>query len=134
MSKKKVKTKSFSIDRLLEMILLGEIVIEDIFDANPTVIHRGNIRRPYIAPGKRNPRWFYKLHDFYDLEGIRYFRSISRNKLVWMYWHRRLVPEGYIVHHKDEDRFNDAINNLELKTDEDHKAYHYGNKQYDIPE
>lgn len=128
------KSTSFSDTRLLEMILLGEIVIEDLFERDPTVYHRGNKRLPYICEGKRNPRYFYKIHDFYDLQGIRHFRSVSRNKLVWMYWHRQLVPPAHIVHHKDEDRFNDAINNLELKSDEDHKAYHYGNQQYDIPD
>ena len=117
------------------MILLGEIIIEDIFERDPTIIHRGRVRKPYICEGKCNPRWFYKLHDLYGVDGTRYRRSIGRAKLVWMYWHRKLVPEGSIIHHKDEDRFNDAINNLECKTDEDHKAYHYGSyDQYDIPE
>ncbi len=33
-------------------------------------------------------------------------------------------PEGYIVHHKDEDITNNFIDNLEYMTDHDHKIHH----------
>ena len=33
-------------------------------------------------------------------------------------------PEGYVTHHKDEDKLNNLFNNLEYKTDADHRRHH----------
>jgi hypothetical protein len=39
------------------------------------------------------------------------------------------IPEGYIVHHKDEDPTNDSPDNLELMTRSQHNKYHHFGKK-----
>jgi hypothetical protein len=34
------------------------------------------------------------------------------------------IPEGFVVHHKDENKINNAIENLELKEWGEHSAHH----------
>lgn len=34
------------------------------------------------------------------------------------------IPDGYEIHHRDDDRYNDAFDNLVLLTIEDHKKIH----------
>ncbi len=50
----------------------------------------------------------------------------SRNRMhvyVWEYYNGS-VPDGYHVHHKDEDKSNNDISNLELKIGVEHLAFH----------
>lgn len=42
---------------------------------------------------------------------------------VWEYYNGS-VPDGYHVHHKDEDKNNNDISNLELKIAAEHLAFH----------
>jgi hypothetical protein len=92
----------------------------------PQLVFRGRLLKPQLnrQGGKRvivgTARWRWK---------IRYngsMRSIVCSKLVWMYWHKCLVTEGCVIHHGDKGRLWDGISNLEEKTDEQHKQYHYG--------
>ncbi|MCK9569362.1 HNH endonuclease [Candidatus Pacearchaeota archaeon] len=46
-------------------------------------------------------------------------RTIYLNKLVWMWHHRQVVPEGFVIDHVDEDCTNDDPNNLKLMSYED---------------
>ena len=45
------------------------------------------------------------------------------HRLIWEY-HNHKIPEGYVVHHKDFNKNNNKIANLELMSSADHKAYH----------
>ena len=56
---------------------------------------------------RRNSKGLYPLH-----------RVLMENKVG-----RQLGP-GEIVHHKDENKENDRIGNLELKTRSEHSAHH----------
>lgn len=42
---------------------------------------------------------------------------------VWEYYNGS-VPDGYHVHHKDEDKSNNNISNLELKIETEHLSFH----------
>src|SRR5689334_9661561 len=57
--------------------------------------------------------------------GSKYFSKRSRrlHRVVWEY-HHGPVPKGYHVHHKDHDRANNQIGNLELLTPKEHLAHH----------
>lgn len=49
-------------------------------------------------------------------------------RLVWEAFNGP-VPEGYVVHHIDENKLNDRLDNLMLMTKEEHCAHHRkGNK------
>lgn len=40
------------------------------------------------------------------------------------------IPEGYVVHHKDGNKLNNDIDNLELKTRADHNYHHHKGNKY----
>lgn len=42
-------------------------------------------------------------------------RTVYRNKLVWMWVHRRLVPEGYHIDHENGVCTDDRPDNLRLR-------------------
>lgn len=39
------------------------------------------------------------------------------------------IPKGYMVHHKDHDKFNNSIDNLEIMTAKEHNNHHHGRKK-----
>jgi hypothetical protein len=53
-------------------------------------------------------------------------RKIMLNRLVWIAAHRRPIPRGHDVHHKDRDRHNYCWANLECLESEAHKRRHEG--------
>jgi hypothetical protein len=67
-------------------------------------------------------------------EGSR-SRTIYRNKLVWMWHHRKVVPEGFVIDHIDEDCTNDTVDNLKLMTyeDSDRQGWELQGKGEEIP-
>ena len=36
------------------------------------------------------------------------------------------IPKGYMVHHKDHDKFNNCVDNLEIMTAKEHNNHHHG--------
>jgi hypothetical protein len=48
---------------------------------------------------------------------------VKRSILVWEAYNGP-VPPGHIIHHKNEIKTDDLIENLELKTNSDHSRYH----------
>lgn len=52
------------------------------------------------------------------------------HRAVWEY-HYGDIPEGYEVHHKDEDKTNNSPSNLQILTSAEHGAAHgFGGNQY----
>lgn len=52
---------------------------------------------------------------------VRNGKTIHR--MVWEYYNGN-VPEGYVIHHKDENKLNNSIDNLQLLTRKEHKIFH----------
>lgn len=46
------------------------------------------------------------------------------HRMVWENAHGE-IPDGHVVHHKDEDKTNNALSNLEMLTEYDHQSHHY---------
>jgi hypothetical protein len=65
--------------------------------------------------------------------GLRkYFRrAVGRTKVaflhrvVWEFYHKRGIPKGHHVHHRDGDTGNNLIGNLELLSAADHARRHH---------
>lgn len=55
----------------------------------------------------------------------KYFqrRGVRLHRMVWEY-HNGKIPQGYHVHHVDEDRSNNAIENLRLMPGNEHVSVH----------
>lgn len=82
---------------------------------------------------RRSPSHDYReLRVDFDRRGRAFVRlyyrgrrcGIMRARLVWMAAHRRPVPRGHEVHHKDRDRENDCWSNLECKRRFEHQEFH----------
>jgi len=55
---------------------------------------------------------------------MRYKHSNGKftHHYIWEQFHKRKVPEGHVIHHKDGDKYNNNIENLQLMTDTDHRS------------
>lgn len=63
-------------------------------------------------------RYYVSCHK--DWEYRRYPRAVW----VWMMKNKSEVPKGYLIHHKDKQRHNDMINNLQLVSRAEHNKLH----------
>lgn len=118
-------------EQLLEWIEDGQIRITHLDQRSPRLIFRGRHHSPYLdAQDDKNPRYRWRLSNHgRRLRSGRYRqhrRTIARSKLVWMYSHRSVVPEGQFIHHVDLDRFNDRSSNLEALSEPEHNGVHHG--------
>lgn len=50
--------------------------------------------------------------------------SVSLHRYVWEQHHRKKVPEGCVIHHRDHDNSNNDIENLECISASTHARYH----------
>lgn len=76
-------------------------------------------------------RWVKKVPDIHPISRRYRFRfgkirsTVYRNRLVWMYFNRRAIPETFIVDHVDCDNTNDHPSNLRLMSDGDSRRQGY---------
>jgi len=82
--------------------------------------------RHVLAYGKK---WLKRSDGYY----YRRYRVGPRkaNKKVTEYLHREIylrevgqIPDGWLVHHRDEDKGNNDVSNLELMSRPDHNVFH----------
>lgn len=125
-----MKIKTITDEEILAFILSGEITAKYINRRDP-IIYKNE--KPYTAGlvyGSRDgncPRYRICLEiPRVGRQRKRRKRSIVRSKIVWMIKHRKLVPEGHELHHKNEDRLHDAASNIVDWTEEQHRNYHNG--------
>lgn len=85
-----------------------------------------NSRRKYV---KLSPKVDGENRLFIQAElrcgGHRTVAAISLSRLVWMNYHRRVVPENHDIHHKDSNNTNNRPGNLLALTPEEHDEKHY---------
>ena len=83
--------------------------------------HRGRMRWYEKKPRQheKSGRWKFAFKI-----GPNKSTSVYRNRLVWMYFNRRPIPQGYVVNHVDGDNQNDHPSNLSLmrKVDSDRQG------------
>jgi len=58
-------------------------------------------------------------------------KKIQIHRFLWQYVHGITLPRCYYVHHKDGNRLNALVDNLELMKDCDHPVYHLKGKKQD---
>ena len=52
-------------------------------------------------------------------------RLVLEHHLVWWQNSGQVVPPGMVVHHKNEDKFDNKFSNLELLTKAEHASHHH---------
>lgn len=65
---------------------------------------------------------YYLCGKYYQRKGVRLHR------VVWEY-HNGAIPKGYDIHHKDRDRSNNQIENLELLSEYEHCHHHMSTEE-----
>jgi len=83
--------------------------------ARKWVVQEFNGKRYY-----RKPTGYYKAD--YARHGGKYMHQD-----VWEYYHGA-IPEDMCVHHKDHDRSNNAVENLELLSKSEHAKHHMAHR------
>jgi hypothetical protein len=56
-------------------------------------------------------------------------KSYKRSRILYQIYHNVKLSRFDIIHHKDENKENDNINNLELKNLEEHISGHHAGKR-----
>lgn len=69
----------------------------------------------------------YKKHEITIKKGRRYFGCYPIYTLVWEAFNGP-IPKGYVIHHKDHNKLNDCLDNLQLMTNSEHTKHHHTNK------
>ena len=69
-----------------------------------------------------NGQSYYYCGQYFQRKGRRLHRA------VWEY-HNGEIPKGYHIHHKDEDRHNNDISNLEMITGYEHLSSHMSKEE-----
>lgn len=78
---------------------------------------KGRIITPFPG-GKDGNRWFVYLY----WNGRR--RAIAVPRLVWMSVTKRVIPHGFEIHHRDENKRSNDWSNLFCLFELDHKKLH----------
>jgi len=62
---------------------------------------------------------------------ISYKINMFLHQYVYCYFNNlEKIPDGYVIHHKDLNKLNNDISNLELMTNFEHKSLHNINKKH----
>ena len=119
-----VKPKHISDQQILEWIICGLLVIEDIWSRQPRCIFRGRELKPTIQYSNGRHKLPNNPRHRWELSFQRKKRSIVCNKLIWMFMYLETPQEHEDIHHFDEDRFNNAWFNLIRMTEDAHIDLH----------
>lgn len=75
-----------------------------------------------------NPKGYVLVYDFGHPRADRYGR-VFEHIVVWEKANNRQVPEGYIVHHINECKADNRIENLQLMSISEHIIHHNKNRK-----
>ena len=60
---------------------------------------------------------------FHKTKKGHFYRAVSLHEAVWRIYFGD-VPAGYIIHHRNENKADNRIENLQLMTEAEHRAWH----------
>jgi hypothetical protein len=75
---------------------------------------------------EKNPNWKDGLGD----QSIRLRvngEKVRRSHIVWRINHKKKIPIGYHIHHKNENKHDDSISNLQLVKAPEHAIWNLRN-------
>lgn len=72
-------------------------------------------------------------YKFYKNKKGRFLCTISLHRFLWMYLNGE-IPDDCDIHHKDFNKDNNSVDNLQLLTKEEHKKIHLAHKVKRKPE
>ena len=63
-------------------------------------------------------------HSYTTKQGRREFRCRT-HQIFWEICNNKRIPKGHVLHHIDENKENNSLDNLRLMTRGDHMSLHY---------
>lgn len=97
-------------------------------ETTDSIVFNGITFRRYPNAKRLSDRKYYRADGRLRKQGISYL-----HREVWKFYNGE-IPEGYHVHHKDENTLNNDISNLELLKGESHLSMHakenYDNREF----
>lgn len=115
--------KHITDEDIVLMFKYGRLKVCRARSRNPVILSFGKPLKPSLVEGRSNPRWRHEI----CWNGKK--RTIVRAKLVWL-GVKGLIPDEHELHHADEDRLNDSIDNLDLLNGDSHSEHHYGSDDF----
>ena len=110
----------------------GAILLQDDPEGQPMVFTRqrtGHYRQLKLRVGRSRRR--NRIQAAFQFDNCK--RTIAICRLVWMYHAGRLIPDGFDIHHRDEDRENNRWDNLICIYGADHPKLHSKGSRNDVP-
>lgn len=72
-------------------------------------------------------KYYLANNGYYTLSSKEYYKKLL-HRVIWEDNYGE-IPKGYVVHHKDEDKLNNDIENLELMSLKEHGSMHHKGKK-----
>ena len=88
-------------------------------------VEPGTLRRPLTGIGKEKNtmgKGVMRKSKYIKVK-LKDGSTIDEHRLVWINHHGE-IPAGYWVHHKNDNKHDNSIDNLELKTPAEHNKHH----------
>ena len=73
------------------------------------------------------PQGYYRIHSRTDGNRDKYL-----HRMIWEDFYGTGVPEGFVIHHKDGDKTNNCILNLQLMRKSEHDKLHNVGKSLEL--
>ena len=110
--------------------------VGDVFGMTRQSVYCGFKRRKFILRIKKKLKHLMFNNVKFTPQNNGYYRNTNRKKdclmhrYVWEF-HNGNIPKGFDIHHKDRDKSNNIIKNLEMIEHGKHASkYSTGNNQY----
>ena len=100
------------------------VVDGDMCNTTPEnwIIQRSERARKHRVQELDGIRFYWKPEGYYKAEHVKH-GGITMHRYVWAK-HNGAIPDGFHVHHRDGDKGNNAIENLELLSASEHSLHH----------
>lgn len=108
--------KNATLKQVFDWLMAGDFRVDstDIYSAN-------DIKLSQRLKARKNSDVCDLRVDFYK-DGFR--RTINVSCVVWMYFTRTIIPDGFEIHHRDENTMNNLFGNLVCVHKMDHPKLH----------
>ena len=112
------EAKPFTDEILLQFLCDGSLKVPTL-DNPEIILNQGKEITCCKHSGRDYSRYSFRIRR----KGFKR-RRVCRNKLVWMAGAKKVLPEGFEIHHVDEDPTNDCWSNLVAVFAFDHSKFH----------
>jgi len=97
-------------------------------DPSNWVVTRSVRNRKHPVQEFDGVRFYWKPEGYYKSEHYK-FGGTTMHRYVWEF-HNGAIPDGFHIHHKDENKANNSIENLEMLSASEHTSHHSSSSEW----